>query len=317
MGRRAIIDTDTASDDSQALLLACLTDRLSVEAVTIVAGNVPFKYEVENAKYTLSLVDRTDIPVYEGAREPLLKDWQHATYVHGEGGLGGELFPDTGIQSAAGFAPDEIVRLCRESPGEISIICIGPLTNLALAYARDAELPSLVDEVWVMGGAANCLGNITPAAEYNIWVDPDAAKRVLSEFDLTLVEWGLCRVASVLDREAIAQIAATDNALAEFFTVVSESMLTSTETEQRIDGVTQPDSLAVGLFAYPELVEATGRYYTDVDERQGLTRGYTAVDKNGVTNREPQTTIVESADAERFQNVMLAMLREGDPDVGY
>jgi purine nucleosidase len=314
MMRRVIIDTDTASDDTQALLLACLTDRLSVEAVTIVAGNVPFEYEVENAKYTLSLADRTDIPVYEGAREPLLKDWNYATDVHGKGGLGGELFPNTGVQSAAGFAPDKIVRLCRESPGEISLLCIGPLTNLALAYFQEPELPRLIDDVWVMGGAANCLGNITPAAEYNVWVDPDAAKRVLNEFDVTLVDWGLCRVASVLSHETVTQIAATENRLAEFFTIVNEAALSFTKTEQGINGVTQPDSLAVGLFAYPELVEVTSSYYIDVDEREGLTRGYTSVDKNGVTDTDPRTTLVEAVDDEGFREVMLSMLELENPD---
>ena len=190
--RRVIVDTDTAGDDTQALLLACLSDRLSVEAVTVVAGNVPFDREVENAKYTLSLVDREDVPVYEGAREPLLKNYEHAEAIHGEGGLGGDLHPDVDVPSADGFAPDEIARRCREAPGEVSLLCIGPLTNIALAHAREPDLPELVDEVWVMGGAVHSPGNVTPAAEFNFWVDPDAARRVLADFEVTLVDWGLC-----------------------------------------------------------------------------------------------------------------------------
>ena len=317
MSRRVIVDTDTAGDDTQALLLACLTDRLSVEAVTVVAGNVPFEYEVENAKYTLSLADSADVPVYEGAREPLLKDWEYATYVHGEGGLGGELFPDTGIESAEGFAPDEIVRRCRESPGEVTLLCIGPLTNLALAYARDPELPELVDEVWVMGGAVNCRGNVTPAAEYNIWVDPDAAKRVFAEFEVTLVDWGLCLEASVLDRETVERVAAMDTEFAAFFTALSESVLEFTRDQQGLDGVTQPDSLAAALLAYPELREASGTYHVDVDEREGLTRGYTSVDVEGVTDGRARTTVIERADAEGFRAATVAMLERGDPDAAF
>ena len=177
--RRVIVDTDTAGDDTQALLTALLSERLTVEAVTVVAGNVPFEYEVENAKYTIDLADRTDVPVHEGARSPLLKDWEHAEQVHGEGGLGGELFPDTGIASADEHAIDAIVDRARDAPGEVSLLCIGPLTNVALAVAREPALPDLLDEVVVMGGAVGCLGNDTPAAEYNFWVDPDAAKRVV------------------------------------------------------------------------------------------------------------------------------------------
>jgi purine nucleosidase len=314
MSPRVIVDTDTAGDDTQAILLACLTDRLSVEAVTVVAGNVPFDYEVENAKHTLSLVGREDVPVYEGAREPLLKEWEYATYVHGEGGLGGELFPETGIESAEGFAPDEIVRRCRESPGELTLLCIGPLTNLALAHAREPGLPDLVDEVWVMGGAANCLGNVTPAAEYNVWVDPDAAKRVLGAFDVTLVDWGLCKRASVLSRETVERVAEFDTDLAEFFAEISESVLEFTTGEQGVDGVTQPDSLAAALLAYPEIRGETGTYRVDVDEREGLTRGYTSVDEDGVTDGEARTTVVETADADAFHEVTLAVLESRDPD---
>jgi purine nucleosidase len=135
MVRRVIIDTDTAGDDTQAILLACLTERLSVDAVTIVAGNVPFDRQVENAKYTLSLVGAERTPVHEGAREPLLKDFHHVEDIHGEGGLGGDLFPKTGIPSADGFAPAEIVRRCRAAPGAYTLLCIGPLTNLALALS--------------------------------------------------------------------------------------------------------------------------------------------------------------------------------------
>jgi purine nucleosidase len=317
MSRRVIVDTDTAGDDTQALLLACLTDRLSVEAVTVVAGNVPFEYEVENAKYTLSLADRECVPVYEGAREPLLKEWEYATYVHGEGGLGGDLFPDTGIESAEGFAPDEIARRCRASPGEVTLLCIGPLTNLALAHAREPDLPDLVDEVWVMGGAVNCRGNVTPAAEYNVWVDPDAAKRVFDAFEVTLVDWGLCLEASVLDHETVERVAEVDTDLAEFFTEMTTSVLEFTRDQQGIEGVTQPDSLAAALLAYPELREASGTYHVDVDEREGLTRGYTSVDVEGVTDGRARTTVIERADAAGFHAATLAMLEQHDPDAAF
>ena len=312
--RRVIVDTDTAGDDTQAILLCCLTDRLEVEALTVVAGNVPFDYEVENAKYTLSLVDREDVPVYEGAREPLLKDYEHAEYVHGEGGLGGDLFPETGIESAEGFGPDAIVERAREAPGELSLLCIGPLTNLALALAREPDLPDLLDDVWVMGGAVECGGNVTPAAEYNFWVDPDAAMRVVREFEVHLVDWGVCVRDGVFGPDTLDRIAGTDTELAGFFETITATVREFTADQQGIDGTTQPDSLAAALLAYPELRGSVERYHVAVDEREGLTRGYSAVDTDGVTDGEPRTHVVESADAVAYREVHLSILERGDPD---
>lgn len=313
---RVIVDTDTAGDDAQALLLAALSDRISLEAVTVVAGNVPFDRQVENAKYALSLADATDVPVHEGARQPLFKEHEHAEYVHGEGGLGGDLFPDTGVPSADGFAPAEIVRRCRASPGEVTLLCIGPLTNVALALAEEPALPELVDEVWVMGGAVNAKGNVTPAAEYNVWVDPDAARRVLDAFEVTLVDWGLCLREAVFGPPFFEAVAGMDTDLAAFFEEMTGPVRAFTREAQGIDGTTQPDSLTAALLAYPELRGEMGTYHVDVDHREGLTRGYTSVDVDGVTGESPSTHVVEAADAERFRAVSLAMLRERDPDAG-
>jgi len=310
---RVIVDTDTASDDAIALSLATLTDRLAVEAVTMVAGNVPFDRQVENAKYTLSLVDAADTPVYEGARRPLVKTFEHAENVHGEGGLGGELHPETGIDSADGFAPDEIARRCRESPGEISLLCIGPLTNVALAHAREPDLPDLVDEVWVMGGNVNCRGNVTPAAEFNFWVDPDAASRVLSAFDVTLVDWGLSLRDSLVGDDFFERVATLETDLADFFESATAAVRRGA-AGAATEGITQPDSVTAALLAYPELRETVSTYHVAVDGREGLTRGYTSVDVAGVTDGPERTRVVESADSDTFRDVILAMLRDRDPD---
>jgi purine nucleosidase len=311
--RRVIVDTDTAGDDTQALLLACLSDRLDVEAVTVVAGNVPFDRQVENAAYTRSLIE-ADPPIFEGARTPLLKDHDHAETVHGDGGLGGELHPEIDAPSAAGFAPDEIVRRCRSTPGELSLLCLGPLTNVALAHAREPELPTLVDEMWVMGGAVHCPGNVTPTAEFNVWVDPDAAKRVLEQFEVTLVDWGLS-LDHALTGDTLEAIEALETELGGFFDSVTQAV-------RALDGgagagaVTLPDGLTAALFAYPELREQMSTYPVEVDEREGLTRGYTSVDTRGGTDAVAGTTIVESADHEGFVDVLLSMLENRDPDAG-
>lgn len=314
--KRVIVDTDTAGDDTQAILMAALSDRLDLDALTICAGNVEFDYQVENAKYTLDLIDAADdVPVYEGATAPLQKEHDFADYVHGEGGLGGELFPDTGIESGDEHAVDYIVRTARENPGELSLLCIAPLTNVALALQREPELNELLDEVWIMGGAANTVGNVTPAAEYNFWVDPDAAKIVVRNLDVTLVDWGLTVRDSYFGPETLAEIEdGPDSRLAEFYLEVTRQVRAFNEDALGEDATTQPDSLTVAGLIEPDLIEAADTYHVDVDEREGLTRGYSAVDEVGVTDGEPRTRVVESVDAELFERMFLDMLFEENPE---
>ncbi|ADQ68978.1 nucleoside hydrolase [Halogeometricum borinquense] len=314
MSRRVIIDTDTAGDDSMAILMAALADSIDVEALTIVAGNVEFDYEVENAKYTLEVADATDIPVYEGARKPLVKDHEHADQVHGEGGLGGNLFPETGIPSADQHGANAIVERVRESPGEITLVCIGPLTNIALALRLEPNLNELVDEVWVMGGAVNTLGNDTPSAEFNFWVDPEAASVVVDELDVTLVDWDLSLRQGRFDAEMLAEIEAAETKYADFFTTISERAREFAREQYGEVSTTQPDSLAMACVLEPELITESNEYYVDVDEREGMTRGYSLVDERGVTDNEPNANIVETIDEEVFETMFLDMMQYGNPE---
>jgi purine nucleosidase len=315
MSRRVIIDTDTAGDDTQAILMAVLADSLTVEALTVVAGNVEFDRQVENAKYTLDLAGVADeVPVHEGARSPLVKKFEHVPHVHGEGGLGGDLFPETGIDSARAYAPDAIVEAARDSPGEVSLLCIGPLTNVALALRREPALGDLLDSVYVMGGAVNTLGNDTPAAEFNFWVDPDAATVVVDDLDVTLVDWGLCVRQGTLDADDIAPFEAAETEYAEFFATIAEAPREFSRRQQGVDAVTQSDSIAAACLLEPDLIEGSGTYYVDVDEREGMTRGYSLVDELGVTDNEPGTRVVERIDGEQFYRTFSDMLLHGDPE---
>jgi len=314
--RRVIVDTDTAGDDAQAILMAATSDRIDIEGVTICAGNVEFDYEVENAKYALDLAGVADsVTVYEGAREPLVKDYYHADYVHGEGGLGGELFPDTGIPSGDRHAVEYIVERARANPGELTLVCIAPLTNVAMALRREPDLGELLDEVWVMGGNVNCLGNVTPAAEYNFWVDPEAAKIVIGELDVRLFDWGLTERDTTFGAEALAAIdEGPDTELAEFYRTITASVREYNESQTGEQLVTHPDSAVTAALVEPDLIEEASTYYVEVDDREGLTRGYTAVDENGVTDGQPRTTVVESLDADLFETMTRDMLFEGRPD---
>lgn len=314
--RRVIIDTDTAGDDTQALLFAAASERLAIEGVTICAGNVPFDDEVENAKYTLELAGLAgDVTVYEGTRKPLLAEFEHAEYVHGEGGLGGRRFPETGIPSGERHAATYLVEAARENPGELTLVCIAPLTNVALALQLEPDLGELLDEVWVMGGNVNCLGNVTPAAEFNFWVDPHAARIVLEALDVVLFDWGVTVRDTAFDGETIDRwVGELDTERAVLFGDIAASVRAFSQETLGADLTTQPDAGTVAALVEPSMIESQGTYHVTVDDREGLTRGYTAVDELGITDGEPRTTVVESIDGDRFAAMFHAMLGGDTPE---
>src|SRR5262245_12937699 len=169
MGVRLIIDTDTAGDDVTSLLIALRHPNAQLEAVTICNGNVAFDQQIENALYTIEQAGR-DVPVYPGCPRPLVAEPVDAAYVHGQDGMGGSFFPKPSLRPSFEHAVDELVRRVDESPGELTLLAQAPLTNIAAAVVRDPSLARNVKRLYVMGGG---VGNITPAAEFNFYVDPE------------------------------------------------------------------------------------------------------------------------------------------------
>src|ERR1700682_4503170 len=161
---RVIIDTDPGVDDALALLLAMRSAELKIEAITPVAGNVPLELSLPNALRMVEIAGRTDIPVAVGAKAPLLRRLVTAAYAHGENGLGGAVFPEPKIKPIAEPAAEFIRQIVRNYPGEVTLIPIGPMTNIATALNLDSELAALVRGIVLMGGSLSG-GNITPAAE--------------------------------------------------------------------------------------------------------------------------------------------------------
>jgi len=304
-----LVDTDTASDDAVALLVAALADRVDLAAVTVVAGNTDFDRQVANARHTLELAG-ADVPVHPGARTPLVKPHEPADYFHGEGGFAG-FTPEPAGGPADEHAVDRIVRAAREEA--VRLVCIGPLTNLALALRREPALPDLVEEIVVMGGACNTLGNVTPAAEYNAWTDPEAAAVVLAECAVTLVDWGVSVRDGVLTSADLAEVEAADSPYAEFALRISHQARAFTAEQQGIEGLVQPDALAMAAAIAPDLVE-TERLHVACDPREGMTRGYTLCDEEGVLQRPARTDVVRSVDTERFRALLRRTLLEGDPE---
>lgn len=162
-----LIDTDTASDDAVALILALREPSVEVVAITVVAGNVALAQGSRNARYTVELCGES-VPVYEGAAKPLTRPPIDASFFHGQDGLGDQGYPPPKTEAAEGYGPDVIVERIRQRPGLV-LVTLGPLTNVALALRKAPDIASKVSRCVVMGGAACTVGNVTPVAEYNVW----------------------------------------------------------------------------------------------------------------------------------------------------
>ncbi len=197
--RRVIIDTDPGVDDAFALLLAMRSPELKIEGITPVAGNVPLELSLPNALRMVEIAGRTDIPVAAGAKTPLQRRLITATYAHGENGLGGAVFPAPKIKPIADPASVFIRQVVRKYPGQVSLIMLGPQTNLATALASDPDLARMIKSVVMMGGSLSG-GNVTPAAEFNIYVDPEAARMVFqSGIPITMVGLDVTRKTALTD----------------------------------------------------------------------------------------------------------------------
>jgi purine nucleosidase len=279
--RPFLIDTDTASDDAVALIMALRAPDVRVVAITTVAGNVPVEQSTRNALYTVELCG-ADVPVYSGADKPLLRPYQNATWFHGRDGLGDHNYPAPRGSAARSHAVDAIIDAIEGNPG-IVIVTLAPLTNLALALAKKPSIAAGVSRCVVMGGAPCCEGNVTPAAEYNIWVDPEAARVVMrSSLPIELAGWHLCRGEAVLRETDIARILAFDTSLARFAIECNSHARHAYRVQTGEDGISLPDPVAMSLALDPTIGTNWSDHYIDVETASDLTRGMTVVDRLNV-----------------------------------
>ncbi len=279
--RKILIDTDTASDDAVALIIALRSPLVRVLAITVVAGNVTVEQGTQNALYTVELCG-SDVPVFAGAAAPLVRPLEDATWFHGQDGLGDHGYRPAERKAEAEFAVDAIIRIARANPG-MEFITLGPLTNLALALRRWPELVTHVSRCVVMGGAPCCEGNVTPAAEYNFWVDPEAARVVLrSQLPIELVGWQLSRGAAVVDGQEVEQILALETKFGEFTVRANDTAAKAYRIQTGQPGIALPDPTAMAILLDPSLSVVASHHYVDVQIDSGITRGMSVVDRLGV-----------------------------------
>ncbi|HVO99263.1 MAG TPA: nucleoside hydrolase [Bryobacteraceae bacterium] len=294
MGRILLIDTDTASDDAVALIMALRSREVRVAAITTVAGNVPVEQATRNALYTAELCGAST-PIYMGCSEPLIRKYEDATWFHGQDGLGDQGYPAPKRHAEAAHAVEAILETVRANPG-IELVTLGPLTNIAVALKRQPEMIRNVGRCVIMGGNPCCVGNVTPAAEYNMWVDPDAARIVCrSGLPIELVGWQLCRGEAVLNEGDIDKATGLGTALATFAIDCNSTAKDAYLRQTGEIGISLPDPVAMSVALDPSICIEASDHYLDVEVASDLTRGMTVVDQlNAAENRRNRTLWAET-----------------------
>jgi len=277
MPRTFLIDTDTASDDAVALIMALRAPDVRVAAITTVAGNVAVEQGTRNALYVARLCG-SDVPVFPGATKPLWREYMHAEWFHGRDGLGDHNYPEPARKPEPTHAADAIVACIEENPG-LTLVTLGPLTNIAMALAKRPEIAAKVGRCVVMGGNPCCEGNVTPGAEYNIWVDPEAARMVLrSAMPIDLVGWHLCRGEAALNTAEIDHVLGLATPLARFAIECNSTAMEAYRLQTGDIGISLPDPVAMAIALDPSICNSSSEHLIDVEVASDLTRGMTVVD---------------------------------------
>ena len=300
-----ILDVDPGHDDAVAIMLACGAPEVDLLAVTTVAGNVPLEKTTDNALRVLSLIGRTDVPVAAGAPAPLARPLHTAENIHGESGLDGPKMPPAAFEPEGRGATELIAGAVRESPEPVVLVPTGPLTNIAAFLREHPELRDRVSRVSLMGGSIG-LGNTTPAAEFNVYVDPEAAREVFeSGLPITMVGLDVTHQAGAgpAERERLRSVGRVGEVVAgllEFFA----------GTYERVYGFGSPplhDPVAVAAVLEPDLL-TTRPMRVDVECGSELTRGETVCDFFGVTGKPPNADVGVQLDREGFFRLLYRAL---------
>ena len=306
--RHFIIDTDTASDDAVALIMALRHPDVIVDAITVVSGNVSLEQGSINARLCVEKC-QANTPVYEGAKAPLTRIAAYADWFHGSDGMGNMNYPEPKLQITGTDAIEQLIRRFQAAPGKIELITLGPLTNIALALTIEPRLAQWVKHCTVMGGAACCVGNVTPAAEYNIWVDPEAAHRVFhSGMPITMVGWEHCRHESEITLAEIQEILDLKTELAQFAVDCNRVALRAGMEIQKGRGLMLPDPVTIAVALDPQVCKLQSKHYVDVVCHDEVARGMTVVDQLFVTHKEPNINVCWEIDVTRWKNLLKSTL---------
>jgi purine nucleosidase len=299
---RLVIDTDPGVDDAHAIMMACAHPGAKVEALTTVAGNVALRQATHNALIVLDVLGQ-DVPVHAGCDDALVVPTAQRAISHGTDGLGDSGYPPSSRRASSEHAVHALIRLANESPGELTLVTLGPLTNVALATRLDPTLPQKYKCLVVMGGAIHAKGNSWQrAAEFNFYCDPEAAAVVFARWSLlTLVSWETTLAHGLRPQQVEALMQGT-SARAELFRRTVRPRLESRSTGPYI--LYEPDPLAMAVALEPDIVRRAEPRYVEIELAGRLTRGQTVVDWYDLANRPPNASLVLDVDRDRFWELM-------------
>jgi len=323
MSRTFWIDTDTASDDAVALVMALRSPDVHVAGISMVSGNMPLAQGTRNALYTAELCG-SNVPVYLGEDKPLWRKPAHAQWFHGEDGMGNQNYPAPKRTPESIHAIDAFLDATRKHPG-LTLVTLGPLTNIAKAIERDPTMVDRVRRCVVMGGNPCCEGNVTPAAEYNIWCDPEAARIVFaSGLIIEMVGWQLSTGSANLSEKDIAHVRRLGTPLAHFAIDCNTHVMVANKTQTGDVGISLPDPTAMAVALDPAVAIKISDHRVQIACADELTRGMTIIDRLNVAdddrnadtwrsvNEAPLCQVVWELDIPRWKQLLFDALREAD-----
>jgi len=308
--RSLVIDTDTASDDAVALLLALRSPGVDVRALTIVAGNVPLESAVRNARISLEMSGAAPVPIFPGCARPLLRPLETAQMVHGMDGMSGVELPDPQVPVESTHAVEALLAIARHEPGVHDLVTLGPLTNIALALALDPAFLTRFRHTWMMIGAADNWGNMSPTGEFNAWADPESAKLVIeAEGAKTMIGWDISRTYAVITPEEDARLRALGR-LGRFSSEINKEVDAFQSAISGTPGYDFPDPVAMAVALDESLITASEDLHLSVST-DASTRGQTFADHR-LPRPAPNTRVVFAVDSARFKELLFSLLEDGD-----
>lgn len=304
--RRIIIDTDTASDDAVAIIMALRSSKIKVEALTVVAGNVPIDIAVNNAIISVEAANTYNVPVYPGATKPIVKDLETGQFAHGQNGMGDIELPIAKGNPENKHAVDAMIDIVKANPNQIEIMAIGPLTNLALAIQKDPEAMKLVKGIYIMGGNGFGEGNMTEYAEYNFYVDGEAVQ-IVSDFyeDMVLLPWNTCVQGVQLTQADIDKVLAVGTDLSKFIIDIQKALIDFVVELGQDPSVVIADTAVTAILIDESIaLEYQSAYFNVVIEDKEK-YGMQYLDENRDTNNYKVCT---KMDKEKFLNLLIELV---------
>ena len=304
MAEKLIYDTDPGIDDALGLLLLAASPEIDLLAITVTHGNTTQEKCLKNALQLAELAGISHIPVARGASEPLVKELSVAEETHGDGGLGYAVLPEAAISPATESAHDLIIRLVNEDPGQITLLCVGPMTNIALALLKEPQIAGKVKRVVAMGGAIHYPGNATPQSEYNVFCDPESYDIVMqSGIDMTLVPLDVT-YQCILTSEHVSKISAARESVRNFVAESTRFYMEFHDEYQGIKGCAINDPLAAAIIIDPSLVTMVD-YFVEIELRSETSKAKTIADHYGALKRKPNAHVAMQVNVERFMDLFI------------